>query len=239
MNRSATPVRPAAFTLIELLVVISIISILAGMLLPSLARAKAKAMRIGCINNLKQVGYGFIMWADDNENKYPWLLAPSQGGTKSNALAWVHYAAIATELVTPRVLHCPSDRSRETAQGFNDKPDGFLTLQDRALSYLIGTEASSEHPMMHVAGDRNVVSDNGDGGNCGVAGINGAITYLNPADTAQVKNSNPRWSSDIHVYGGNMTFTDGSAQQLSTGKLRLAMSETGDQNLTDCSLKPR
>ncbi len=71
-----------AFTLLELLVVGTIIAILAGMLLPALSRAKGKAQRIKCVNNLKQIGLGLRMWADDHDGKYPWLVERADGGGK-------------------------------------------------------------------------------------------------------------------------------------------------------------
>jgi len=98
-----------AFTLIELLVVIAIIAILAAMLLPALAKAKEKAKKVNCINNLHQLGIGFLMYLNDNREFIPratsgnnsstmwWMLIiPNIGGSNTN------------DLTRAQVLICPS-----------------------------------------------------------------------------------------------------------------------------------
>jgi len=88
------------FTLIELLVVIGIIGILAAMLMPSLARAKAKAHQIKCVSNLRQLGLALNMYAADHDGEYPARRQPTN--------AWPH--KLKPYFLDWQIITCPSDR---------------------------------------------------------------------------------------------------------------------------------
>jgi prepilin-type N-terminal cleavage/methylation domain-containing protein len=141
------------FTLIELLVVVAIIAILAAMLLPALSRAKGKAQRITCANNLKQVGLSMRLWADNNEGKFPWQVEQSVGGGKpngtDNAQVSLQLSLISNELASTKILLCPNDVRRVEATN-------FATLLLTNISYAICNEANEKRPRVILAMDRNL-----------------------------------------------------------------------------------
>ncbi len=127
--KSARLKRKSGFTLIELLVAIAIIAILAGLLLPALAKAKSKALRIKCLSNIKQLQLCWNMYPDDNNGFCP-PNNPNGTPTPPGNEAWIYgdvRADLDTRNIVAGVLYkynssaaiyvCPEDRFTVNARG--------------------------------------------------------------------------------------------------------------------------
>ncbi|HSU54399.1 MAG TPA: prepilin-type N-terminal cleavage/methylation domain-containing protein [Candidatus Dormibacteraeota bacterium] len=105
-NSHLKPRPPCAFTLIELLVVIAIIAILAAMLLPALARAKARGQSISCLNNLRQTGLFTQLYTDDNSDRFP---SSIKAYTAADSLSnWWGVAILGFAGGNGGTFHCPA-----------------------------------------------------------------------------------------------------------------------------------
>jgi prepilin-type N-terminal cleavage/methylation domain-containing protein/prepilin-type processing-associated H-X9-DG protein len=116
---------PVAFTLVELLVVIAIISLLAGLLLPVLGKAKATAQSIGCTSHLRQVQFAWVLYCSDHEGRVPLIVNSGAGGySRSLEGSWVvgnakrdrsedglQGGSLWSYLSAAVIYRCPADRS--------------------------------------------------------------------------------------------------------------------------------
>ncbi|MDB6122953.1 MAG: hypothetical protein JWQ71_1946 [Pedosphaera sp.] len=141
-QQASRNVRNRAFTLIELLVVIAIIAILAALLLPALSKAKQKAYQTSCLNNQKQLGLGFMMYAGDYRDIMP-ADASRVGPHEDDWIWWqpgrqVEQSPIVTMIkATTTLLRCPMDKD-DTGR----KNNVLSGLQAYNYSYTVNGNAS-------------------------------------------------------------------------------------------------
>jgi prepilin-type N-terminal cleavage/methylation domain-containing protein len=152
-----SPRRPqtsSAFTLIELLAVVAVVALLAGMLVPTLARARSKAAEAGCRNNLRQLGLAMMLYLPDNLEVFPCVASRDAGGpTREDWVFWnVNRTGVESYFLNPRnsaigpylssfntkLFRCPTDRDvldREAAFR-RDPTSGNPYLYSYALTSL-------------------------------------------------------------------------------------------------------
>lgn len=211
-----------AFTRIELLFCFLGATLVLIPAVSLLGSNKSESQRIVCFNNLRQIGQGFLGWANDHSEMLPWQADPRDGGAYQqpggDALFW-QFSFVSNYLGSPKVLVCPADTSTtKVAEKWRLEPDGLSSINYRnnAISYLIGLHALAGSGTSLLSGDRNM----------GASGLSGC-SYLSTSSSlvrALTRfDENVRWTNAIHGTAGHLLYGEGSVQYTTTDELRAAV----------------
>ncbi|SVD93736.1 uncharacterized protein METZ01_LOCUS446590, partial [marine metagenome] len=164
--KKRTPL-PAGFTLTELLVTISIVGILGSLLFTGLTRAKTKANRMKCLNNLSQIGKAMISFGHDHEDRMPWQLVPRERqyyfgkyyDENSSAIFGIYPMKV--EIQNARILHSPcdardrgiSDKARKNWSQYSTQSGRLIPSQAISYDLVRGVDLTRPMTVLGVTGN--------------------------------------------------------------------------------------
>jgi hypothetical protein len=199
-------------TLIEVLVIVATLGVLVVFLLPAFQRGTTHhSFPAGrCLNNLKQVALALRIFSSDHDGKFPWQVStnppfmqtPGSHEYAGSSEVFRHFLAASNELVTPKVLVCPTDPDRFKATNFG-------AFNNQNVSYFVALDADESEPNRLLSGDRNITG--------GIL----SNSFLRILRT----NSAVGWTPALHTNVGNVALSDGSAMRTTSTTLQQQLSK--------------
>jgi hypothetical protein len=201
--------RSVAFTLPELLVIVAVVLLVVFVVIPNYRlRRGGMPARIKCVNNLKNVGLAFRIFATDHNDVFPFEVSSTNGGTRelhANGDPFYAFLALSNELSTTRILFCPMDKGRKPA-------DSWTNFSNRNVSYFLNTNAVETDRTAFLAGDRNIEYNR------------------KPIPTGRFvvpPGASITFDKRIHESQGNICMADGAVQLLTNGRIQTMTNHTG------------
>ena len=210
-----------AFSWVDLVIILAALLAMAAVLLPALAKSRARSSKIGCTNHLKQIGLGYCQWAIDNGDRFPMSVSVTNGGVMErieSGIVWPTFSVMSNELNTPKILICPqeSNPKRVIATTFAPTvPSGLSAIPfsgETNVSYFVGLDADEAEPQRILCGDDNFL----------VSGVK-----PKPGVLLLWTNTPVAWTKERHIKQGNIGLADGSVMGVNSGRFGELLVKTG------------
>lgn len=215
---SNAPASRRAFTLIELLVVIAIIALLAAILFPVFAQARENARKSSCINNIKQIGLGFLQYTQDYDELYP--LTTMTGMSMTPLSSWTRH--IQPYIKSAQVYRCPSDSGSVWATAVTPPAPPPYTTSYKLNAWMASTNAYGNLANMQKPSQTIFMADvtQALGGDhfhpfyWGAAPENTSSAFMNNATWDNTLGQTKEVALRRHLDGFNAGFADGHVKWL-------------------------